>query len=271
MKIKNDIVCDYVAGKSILSYKEEWFFRAEGYSFEEPSYVVEHKEAVGRIFKLIIDSVKDFYPCNVSIWDALFPTWRHILEDITINLIIGFPEPNDATVLKSPDGQYNVILDLGLWAKYEGKCDIESVVHNLLTHELCHVCISKTIADIDDDIDNGDYISQLDANTFHEGFAHLVSYDDKDINKVDWNSEKLQQAKYRSIEMMQLAISSSDISKQKEYLYNAVYGDYYDKYACMCGMFYLVDCWKNNNIPGLVEEFKEGYKGFSKRTIVNYK
>lgn len=269
MKIKSDIVCDYAAGKSILSYKDEWFFRAEGYSFEEPSYEVEHKEAVERIYELIFDTVKDFSPCNISIWDAIFPTWRTILEDTTINLIVGFPEPNDATVLKSPDGQYNVILDLGLWSKYEGKCDISSVVHNLLTHELCHVCISKTIADIDDDIDNGDYISKLDANTFHEGFAHLVSFDDKDIDSVEWDSEKLRQVKSRSIAMMQLAITSTDIIEQKDYLHKAIYGDYYDKYACMCGMFYLVDCWKKNHISGIVDEFKKGYVGFSIRTIAD--
>lgn len=267
MKINSDIVLAYIEGKSIRPYDEQWFFKVQGYTFSEPSYEREHIEAVNRIFNLISNTISDFTPCNSNIWDMLFPTWRSILENVTINLIIGYPEPNDATVLKEPHGESNVILDLGLWTKYEGKCDIASVVHNLLTHELSHVLIGATIKDIDQDTESSNYITNLDANTFHEGFAHLISYDDKEINEVNWDDKKLQTVKDKSRVRMQSALSATDITQQKNYLYDAIYGNYYDKYACMCGMFYLVDCWKSKGILGLKEEFQKGYHEFSKRAL----
>jgi hypothetical protein len=267
MKIYSDIVLDYIAGKAIGSYKEQCFFKKQGYMFVEPSYEREHREAVKRIYYIINDTISDFTPCNSNIWDVLFPTWKLTLENVTVNLIIGYPEPNDATVLKDPDGQNNVILDLGLWTKYEGKCEIASVVHNLLTHELCHVLIGATVKDIDNDTESSNYITNLDANTFHEGFAHLISFDDKEIDDVNWGLEKLQIVKDKSRERMQSALGATDITEQKNNLFEAVYGNYYDKYPCMCGMFYLVDCWKSKGVLGLKEEFQNVFHGFSRKTL----
>lgn len=267
MKINADIVCDYIDGKSIEPYKERWFFITDGYMFVKPSYEREHIELVRRIFEQIKETIEDFIPCNSKIWDALFPNWKKIIDEVTVNLIVGFPEPNDATVLKAPDGQNNVILDLGIWTKYEGKCDIASLVHNLLTHELCHVCIGATIKGIDDDLKSGDYITNLDANTFHEGFAHLISFENKEIDEINLNNEKWQKVKDKNRKRMQSALGITDIIEQKKFLYDAIFGNYEEKYACMCGMFYLMDCWKRKGILGLEEEFKIGYHNFSKRTI----
>ncbi len=267
MRINADIVCDYLEGKSIIPHKEEWFFKVQGYLYEEPSYESEHIESVRRIFAHMKNVIENFVPCNFKIWDELFPNWYEIIDEVIIYLIIGFPEPNDATVLKSPVGKNCVILDLGLWAKYEGKGDIASIIHNLLTHELCHVCIGKTIKGIDDDMENGEYITKLDANTFHEGFAHLISYEDKDIDRVEWDKENLQKVKEKSKKIMKSAICATDSVEQKNYLYDAIYGNYYDKYACMCGMLHLVECWKKKEILGLREEFNKGYHGFSIRAL----
>ena len=37
----------------------------------------------------------------------------------------------------------------------------------------------------------GDYRIALDALTFHEAFAHLVSYEAREIGDVDWNAPEL--------------------------------------------------------------------------------
>ncbi|BCN30987.1 DUF5700 domain-containing putative Zn-dependent protease [Anaeromicropila herbilytica] len=269
MRIYNDIVRDYIEGNSLEHHKKLWFFQSQRYKFVEPSYEHEHIDSVKRIYENIMNTIENFVPCNSEIWDALFPNWEKIIEEVTVNLIVGFPEPNDATVLKAPDGTNNVILDLGLWTKYESKCNIASVVHNLLTHELCHICIGESIKGIDNDIESNDYLTNLDANTFHEGFAHLISFDNKEIDEVDWDNEKWKIVKDKSRIKMQSAICAIDSIKQKEYLYDAVFGNYEDKYACMSGMFYLVNCWKRIGILGLQEEFNKGYHGFSKRTIAD--
>ena len=271
MKIKADILHDYIEGKSINRYKEEWFFKYDGHMFVEPSYESEHRESVRRIFEQVKRGLKEFTPCNVEIWDKLFPNWQEIINDVSINLIVGYPEPFDATVLRAPDGKSNVVLDLGQWSKYEGKCDIVSVVHNLLTHELCHVCIGEVIKDIDDDMESSDYLTNLDANTFHEAFAHLISFEDKDINEAEWDNEEWLKVKDNCRKRMNEALRETDVNKQSEFLYDATCGgNYKDKYASMAGMFYLVDCWMTKSISGLEEEFRKGYHGFAQKTLKGY-
>lgn len=169
--------------------------------------------------------------------------------------------------MKNPQGDSEVILDLGCWIKYYGKVDVSELVHNLLTHELCHVCINELIPEISEAIISNDYLTNLDANTFHEGFAHLVSYNDKEIDEVDWNSKQMLLYKTNSINIMIEALEENDPIKQKNYLYKAIYGSYYDKYACMAGMFFLVDVWKKQGIVGLEEVFNQGYIGFAEKTV----
>ncbi|MEG2017261.1 MAG: hypothetical protein RR128_02230 [Clostridium sp.] len=267
MRVKAELVKSYIQGSDIEGYEEEWFFEECGHIFVNPSYEIEHRETVGRIFQQIKASIEGFIPCNVEIWDKLFFNWREIIDKVTINLIVGYPEPYDATVIKAPDGESNVILDLGLWAKYEGKCDIPRVVNNLLTHELCHVCIGKTIQGIDEDIESEDYLINLDANTFHEAFAHLISFEDKAINEVQWDTEEWAIVIKNCRERMKEALVESNLDKQQEFLQEAFCGNYKEKYAAISGMFYLVDCWREKGLVGLEEVFKSGYHGFATRTV----
>lgn len=267
MRVKSEIINDYIDGRNVSKYKDEWFFKYDGHAFKEPSYKVEHREAVRRIFEQIKNSLDNFTPCNIEVWDKLFPNWREIICNVSINLIVGFPEPYDATVLKGVDGESNVILDLGLWTRYEGKCDIKGIVHNLLTHELCHVCIGKTISGIDDDIESDDYLINLDANTFHEAFAHLISFEDKAINEVQWDTEDWVIVKEKCRIRMKEALVESNPDKQQEFLQEGFCGNYKGKYAAISGMFYLVDCWMLEGLDGLEEVFKVGYLGFSEKTV----
>lgn len=268
MRVKAELVKDYIRGNEVSRYKDKWFFREGGHGFVNPSYEIEHRETVERIFEQIKAGIENFTPCNVGIWDKLFFNWREIINNVTINLIVGYPEPYDATVIKAPDGESNVILDLGLWAKYEGKCDIPRVVHNLLTHELCHVCIGKAIPGIDEDIESEDYRINLDANTFHEAFAHLISFEDKDINEVQWDSGGWPEVKEKCRKTISEALEETNIDKQREFLKKSICGDYKEKYAAVVGMFYLVDCWKTQGVEGLADVFKSGYCGFAGRTVI---
>lgn len=267
MRLESAIVQAYIEGKSVDVFSDNWYFVKEGYCFQNPSYEKEHIEAVSRIYSKIKEIVESFIPRNLNIWEAIFPEWKCIIGEVTVNLIVGFPEPNDATVLKAPDGCNHVILDLGLWVKYEGHCDMRSVIHNLLTHELCHICIGETVTGIDYDTFSDCYLTNLDANTFHEGFAHLVSFEDKDISSINWKEERWNKVKEAAKVKMKEALKATDKHEQEKYLQDAIYGNYYDKFACMSGMFYLVDCWQKNGIQGLRTVFREGYAGFSTKAV----
>lgn len=66
---------------------------------------------------------------------------------------------------------------------------------------------------------------------------------------------------------MMEALKEDNPIKQKGYLYKAIYGPYYDKYACMVGMFFLSDVWEKQGINGLEEVFNQVYIGFVEKTV----
>jgi hypothetical protein len=268
MKINSTIADAYCDGKRVADYSKLWIFHSGQIAYSEPSYEPKKLEFVKNICSQIKKAVEEFVPANADIWDILFFDWQKIVENADIDLIVGFPQPYDATVLKNPEnGKKHIVFDVGLWTAYAGRCDIASVVHNLLTHELCHVCISVLVQTIDEDIISNDYLTNLDANTFHEGFAHLVSCNDKEISAVDWHSDIFTSVRKKSRERMLRALSEQDESTKNKYLYEACCGNYYDKFACMCGMLYLADCWETGGVSGLKKEFEKGYIGFAKRTV----
>lgn len=102
--------------------------------------------------------------------------------------------------------------------------------------------IGKYYTDIEESEQFGNHINKLDAITCNEGFAHLVSYNQQEINSVEW--EKLEDIYIQSINKMKLALMETNPQSQEQYIYEANFGNYYDKYACMCGMIYLAKEWQ---------------------------
>lgn len=108
--------------------------------------------------------------------------------------------------------------------------------------------IEKYYTDIEESEQFGNHINKLDAITCNEGFAHLVSYNQQEINSVEW--EKLEDIYIQSINKMKLALMETNPQSQEQYIYEANFGNYYDKYACMCG---IID--------------NQGYHGFARKCI----
>lgn len=268
MKIYADIVEDYLAGKSLSERQREWFFRQPEYSFTEPDGSEEQKEKVRAAYEQTLKTAQEFIPCNREIWDAVFPNWKELLEHVTVALIIGYPDPMDATVMKSPAGEYTAILDMGLWTKYLSGTPIGELAHNLLTHELCHVCIHEMMPELDEVEETGEYLTKLDAFTFDEGFAHFVSYDGKEAAKVDWNAEKLRQVWLQCSREMREARAERCAEQREEWLYRSICGVYYEKYACMCGMLHLARCWQVGGAAQLAKEFAAGWRGFAEKATL---
>lgn len=267
MNISDFIIKDYLSGKSIASYREEWFFRqiSEGTSvFTEPGYLVEERKKVEEVYRILLEAVGKFQPLNKDVWDVLFPGWPEALEHVQADLVIGFPQPYDAVAMRH-GGTYHMVFDLLCWTGYLGKGDLNAVARNLLTHEMCHVLIGQTVSGIDADLDNGAYVDMLDALTFHEGFAHLVSYEEKELGETDWDAPKLYEVWERSRKALREALRAADETEQADCLDRAARGKYYEKFACMAGMLYLAHLWRQGGISALQKCFKAGYRGFAEK------
>lgn len=269
MKIADEIVRAYIQGRDLSNYTGAWFYQTPDMRFTAPEGTKAHRNLVNTVYEEIRQAVTCFVPCNRPVWDALFPDWQAVLDQVTVNLVVGLPQPRDAVVLRDPGGIAGVVLDLGQWVQYMHSIKPSAIVQNLLTHELCHVCIGAGISDIDDDLEAPEYGTALDAMTFHEGFAHLVSYQSMEIGAVAWEEDAvLQETWVKSREKMQAALAETRPDAQAQYRQEAVVGRrYHEKFACMCGMLYLAKCWLRRGIPGLLVEYQKGYHGFAARTL----
>lgn len=272
MNINDTIATSYLQNRDVSIYSDAWYFSETqtskftgGNIFTPPNPDNETLEKVGVIYDAIHTVTDNFQPTNVRIWDLLFPDWEKVLQDVYVDLIVGFPEPYDATVEYDNQGRCHVIFDLGCWTKYIGKCEISEVVQGLLTHELSHVLLHNQVPGLTDIEERTDYLRNLDVTTFDEGFAHLLSYDTKNIDDVDWHSQKLQAVYEYSREKMAEALDERNPDRQSAFLYEAVCGNYYDKFACMCGMLYLANQWMTGGDIILKDTMEKGFEGFARK------
>ncbi|MCD7737640.1 MAG: hypothetical protein LUH58_01165 [Lachnospiraceae bacterium] len=277
VNINDAIAAAYLKDRDVSNYIDKWYFSETetskftgGNIFTLPNSDDETLEKVRTVHDAIYTAAETFQPTNIRIWNLLFPDWRKTLEDVDVDLIVGFPEPYDATVEYDNRGDCHVIFDLVCWTKYIGQCEISEVVQGLLTHELSHVLLHNQVPGLMDNRENTDYLRNLDATTFDEGFAHLLSYNAKKIDDVDWHSEKLQAVYERSKEKLAEALDERNPDRQSHFLYEAVCGNYYDKYACMCGMLYLANLWMDGGDMALKDAMKGGYEGFARKAAVHF-
>lgn len=271
MKIDTTVADAYLNSEDVSKFSSLWLYtdRTEhgiGNVFTAPPAESAMRKTVLRIKDEIIAHTNTFTPCNAWLWDALFDDWRSFLETVTLDLIVGYPYENDASVKQAPDGTLHMIFDLVSWEKYVDKIPLSALSQNLLTHELFHVMVGKSFPEIESAEMHGEYTQQLDAITFNEGFAHLVSYNQQEINTVLWNDEKLTDVYNASADKMHDALKEKSPEKQKQYVYEANFGNYYSKYACMCGMIYLGRRWQSGGTAELKGLFHQGYRGFAAKS-----
>jgi len=271
MKIDAAIVDAYLNSEDISRFSSMWFYTGrteDGVEniFHAPPAADTKRRVVSRIKEEIIVHASTFSPCNTPIWDALIEDWRDFVGETTLDLIVGLPEPNDASVRQAPDGRYHMIFDLLCWEKYLGLMPLSDISQNLLTHELFHVMVGKRFPDIEYLEMQGGYIDQLDAIAFNEGFAHLVSYNGQEVDTVSWEGEKLAEVYNFSVSKMKGALQEKSHEKQKQFIYEANFGSYYDKYAAMCGLIYLGRQWQSGGFFRLKELFDQGYRGFAAKS-----
>lgn len=267
MTINDQLVRAYLGSKDMEKYRDEWFFgalEAGKNVFEYSAKGAETAENVETLWRMIQNVTQDFRPANAAIWDALFPDWPSI--PVHIDLIVGFPKPYDAVTMKDESGQTHIVLDLIRWCDYGFPKNPESMARNLLAHEMTHAFIGACYPEADAASDGADYRAKLDALTFHEGFAHLIAYNDTAIERADWNSDFWKRVERVSREKMREAVAETDPERQRAHLRNGFCGRYEEKYACMCGVLYLVKQWQKSGMDGLKVSFAD-YHGFAEKTI----
>lgn len=275
MNLNTEIIDSFLEGKNIENFKNHWIYTSVGQGefkgkniFNKPS--ADNAEKIQILYDEVKKCLEQFEPFNRDIWDMLFPSSSSILESAEIYLTVGLPEPNDATVVKSPSGNDVIILDLGCWTKYMGRTDITKLVRNLITHECSHICIHANNPAVDKDYEEGDYSMKLNSLIFNEGLAHLISFCE-DIDEYNWDNEKITEARSKSLLKLKQAVEESETEKQNTYLYDAVFGNYFDKFGAIIGMMYFLDIYREGKSGALLREYSDGHENMISKILNFYR
>lgn len=255
MYINDEIVIRYLNQEDESTYKNHWIFHSieEGhYLFETPSY--EKSEVIKVLIEQIHLIIRHFEPFNEKVFRSIFRNADRIIADTQILLVVGCPTPYDAMVRKYQENEY-IVFDLVRFAEYiNSRYNMEHIIRQLLTHELAHSCLHEKYQ-----LQEGaTYAEQLNYITFDEGFAHLLAYKE-DVTSYDFNTSQYESMYCRSKQKLQEALLEQDADLQKEWFLKANAGDYWDKFAAICGKLYLV-----KHLDRVIDLYEAGWQGFMK-------
>ncbi len=258
MKVDDCIIKLYLADKPYSEYSDHWVYhevQKDKYLFEKPS--PSRSVEVEDCYKQIIEICKSFVFRNNDLVCHVFDGVPVIIEHATVLFTVGLPGLYDALVLEH-EGLAYIIIDLIHFANYikNGRGLVE-LINNFLTHELIHVLINTKYPR-----ENFSYTEYLEFIAFHEGFAHLLSFKEN-IEQYQLDNtlkDHFHTAKTRLID----AINEKDPTLQKKYTYDANGGKYWDKFASVASMLYLM-----KHISTLKEIYENGWKGYT-QLITNY-
>lgn len=253
MIIDAHILTDYIEGKDLNQYKDYWIYNCFGNQsiFEIPDS--KNKEWVAKLYKKIRNQIENFIPSNKDVVRRLFPQFDRIANNYTILLVVGFPDPYDAMVLEH-NGKAYMVFDLIQFQ--EDSLNEDYSCHGVLTHELIHLCLMEDYPTAYE----MSYVEDLNYTAFNEGFAHALTYVENIYGFVfdGFLEEKFKMAKHT----LRAALAETDKQKQKKYSRNADTGEYWDKFASIAGMLYLL-----RHIDDIERIYKEGWHDFTARIL----
>lgn len=258
MKIEDSIIKAYLDKKPSSEYSNHWIFYniiSEAHMFTEPCLkrAAEVKNCHGQLLKIY----DNFTFRNADLVRKIFPDAPLILDNANVLHTVGLPWPY-AALMRTHKGLDYIVFDLIHFSDNILKgTNISDMVSNLLSHELIHVLINAKYRGNSD----FSYLDTIDFIAFHEGFAHLLSYEE--------NIENCQPDKYEARfalakERLALALSETDPALQKQYLLESNTGDYWDKFAAISSMIYLM-----KHIGSLKEIYEAGWRGYA-QSIVDF-
>lgn len=229
------------------------------------NYSKDEKEFMRSIAAELRSGIEEFVPNNLVLWETLFPDWKERMKEVTIYLLVGLAKGYDAVALADKMGNPIMVYDIGNWLIYKD-LNLREIIGNLLTHELCHIGLHHIYPELRD-TSVMTYKERLNAISFDEGFAHLLSFENQDISSIDWDEEKFEKIFMDSKKTMEGALMEKDQDKQEEFIQASMTGAYQDKFGAMLGMIYLARQWTDHGNKGLVVLLQEGYKGFLSRVM----
>jgi len=259
MNIDSSIIDQYLAKKPSSYYSNHWVFdqiepRKNVFTPPDESRAIE----VENCRQYFVDIYSNFIFLNNDLVHGIFDHIPQALKKANILLTVGMPAVYDAMV-REYQGKIYMIFDLINFANYGAKgANLPDLISALLSHELVHVLINEKYPP-----EEFNYIEHLNYISFHEGFAHLLSY------KEDITNYRPDKAEYKARfenakEKLLTALNEKDPIAREKYQIEVNTGSYWDKFGAIASKLYLM---KHMSI--LKNIYNEGWKNYINK-IVNY-
>ena len=256
--IDDSIVYSYFQEKPVSDYANHWIYYMVGdgeHQFETPPFdrISEIKECYEQVIRIL----ENFTFRNEALVNEVFVDDLALLESVNIIFTVGMPSMYDAFVCQY-EGVYYITLDVVNFANYiQNGHDVSELLSNFVTHEVVHILMKTKYP-----YEEMTYKDYLDYVAFHEGFAHLLSYkeDIADYELDDSYGEKFNTSQNNLVK----ALNETDPAMQRQYLYEANTGRYWDKFAAISSMLFLL-----NHQDSLKEIYYHGWRGYTD-LIVKY-
>jgi hypothetical protein len=238
VNIDDTIVQKYLSGAPSIEYADAWIFHhieENDNLFEEP--VEAMKPHVLELYHAVQDMVQHLVPCHKQLWNALFPEYSERLKGCTIQLVVGCPAPYEAMGRENSQHDEVIIFDLIRFTRY-GMSRAQEIIRGMMTHECAHFLLHQDYPSTSAKT----YLEKLSYMLFDEGLAHFLAQ-----NK-QLNNPELLNRKNDAFTLYRQALHEQDPDRQQTLLVNACSGLYWDKFACIAGMFLWADIYSHSGI-----------------------
>lgn len=245
MNLDTTVIEQYFLDKSIENAIDHWIFKSivpGEHLFEEPPKEDYYK--IKEIYEILLESLKDFKPWNLPIWEQFFGGYNGVPEDIIIYFIVGSPNPYDAMVRQDREGNKSIIFDLARIGSYSKDInEIEEIIISLITHEVAHIYIGKEYKypSMEDSIYN-----ILQHIVFDEGIAHFLSFN-RDLLSLDWYTEDMLDRREKAYLTLLNNLNNNLKDMKKEIITKADTGPYWEKFAAISGLFGIYDYYNSHS------------------------
>jgi hypothetical protein len=218
--------------------------------------------AIGALRAALLALTHPFVPLHADLWQSVLPGWPDLVAGARVALVVGWPEPYDAGVRTTADGDAVLVLDLARIAGYGGPEEALAAARQMLDHEIAHHVVAATWPPAADP----GYADRLDRITFDEGIAHLLAMREHPLLAPGAPGRAAHRAE--ALDALRQAAALTEPAEQAEALHRADAADgFWDKYACVAGLFTLLDADLRGGPAAVAALTAGGWRGFVARVL----
>ncbi len=168
----------------------------------------------------------------------------------------------------SKEGRPAIIFNLTIAAQTYGKTSEQRVntLKNVMSHEIFHALFSDYTSSYWLQKNENSFSEEVLTLILNEGIAHFITYG-AEIAQVYEQSENIKDLEERAFKMLEskaevIFAESQSIEVRRNTVNEGTYGQFWDKYLCITGLFMVYHIKEHYGIEGITQSIMGGGQSF---------